>query len=282
MIQYHIYPGGKKRIVTFSYDDGHPNDERLAALFNSYGVKATFHLNGCNYTNCSDKELERLRKIYEGHEISCHTFSHGWPARMPHASLAAEVIRDRQILEQLAGYPVVGMSYPSGSYSSEVISVLDSCGIVYSRTTKSTKNFYLPENPLEWHPSCHHRDALELCDRFLENIDSEWTHPLFYIWGHSHELRSDADWEHIEEILRRIGKNDKIWYATNIEIHDYTVAQKQLRISLDERIFINPTAIDLWVEKDKKMIIRIPAGETVVLGDSPTSPCLPTSWVTKA
>lgn len=266
MIQYHVYPGGKKRIVTFSYDDGHPNDERLAALFNSYGVKATFHLNGRNYLNITREEALRLRGIYEGHEISCHTLSHGWPSRMPKASLVNEVAEDRRILERLAGYPVVGMSYPSGSYSDDAVAVLDACGIVYSRTTKSTKNFFLPDNPLEWHPSCHHRDALELCGRFLENLDSEWTHPLFYIWGHSHELRCDADWEHMEEILRRIANNDKIWYATNIEIYDYTAAQKQLRISMDETVFTNPTAIDVWVEKDKTEIIRIPAGKTVRLG----------------
>ena len=38
MIQYHVYPGGKKRIVTFSYDDGHENDARLIELFNYFGI----------------------------------------------------------------------------------------------------------------------------------------------------------------------------------------------------------------------------------------------------
>ena len=44
MIQFHVYPGGKKRIVTFSYDDGHPNDVRRIELFDKYAVKGTFHL----------------------------------------------------------------------------------------------------------------------------------------------------------------------------------------------------------------------------------------------
>ena len=270
MIEFNVFPGGKRRIVTFSYDDGHFNDERLIEMFDKYGVKATFHLNGEKYLDKTDNELEKIRELYKNHEISCHTVHHGRPEFIPSASFAAEVLEDRKILERIAGYPVLGMSYPNGTYSADTLNVLKACGIIYSRTTKSTGNFTMPQDFIEWHPTCHHRDALALCDKFLEDIDSPWTHPLFYIWGHSHELRSDADWEHIEEILRRIGKNDKIWYATNIEIHDYMTAQKQLRISLDERIFINPTAIDLWVEKDKKMIIRIPAGETVVLGDSPT------------
>ena len=34
---------GKKKAVTFSYDDGVEQDRRLIALFNKYGMKATFN-----------------------------------------------------------------------------------------------------------------------------------------------------------------------------------------------------------------------------------------------
>ena len=45
MIQFNIFPGGVRRVVTFSYDDGCDNDARLIELFNKYGVKGSFHLN---------------------------------------------------------------------------------------------------------------------------------------------------------------------------------------------------------------------------------------------
>lgn len=260
MIQYHVYPGGKKRIVTFSYDDGHPNDERLIEMFNKYGVKGTFHLNA---VPDGDAECARLREMYSGHEISCHTLQHGWPDRMPPASLVGEVMKNRAALEKIAGYPVCGMSYPSGAYSREAIGVFRACGIVYSRTVVSNMNFCLPEDFLEWHPTCHHNAALGLCDRFLENLDSQWVHPLFYIWGHSHELRTESDWEMIENILKKLAGNGKIWYATNMEIYRYITAQKMLEISADEKTFFNPTAIDVWVERDKRDIIKIPAGKSV-------------------
>ena len=48
MIQFHVYPGGLKRIVTFSFDDGSQNDVRLISLFDKYRLKATFHLIGKN------------------------------------------------------------------------------------------------------------------------------------------------------------------------------------------------------------------------------------------
>ncbi len=265
MIQFHIYPGGKRRILTFSYDDGSANDERLLGLFNQYGVKATFHINGLWWDNCASEEQKaEFAKRYEGHEVSCHTYTHGWPSRMPSASLVEEVMKDRKVLEAIVGYPVIGMSYPSGSYNDKVADIMRACGIVYSRTVDATMDFNLPEDFMKWHPSCHHRRAMELCGQFLENIDSQWKKPLFYIWGHSHELRTEEDWAYIEELIKTLSGNDKIWYATNIEIYNYMTAQRQLQISADETVFYNPTATDVWVEKDKKAVICIPAGETII------------------
>ena len=265
MIQFNIYPGGVRRIVTFSYDDGHENDVRLIELFNRYGVKGTFHLNGKKYIGKSDAEIEEIRRIYQGHEISCHTLQHGWPANMADISLVNEIIEDRKILERIAGYPVVGMSYPSGSFSQRAADILSACGILYSRTTTSHQKFSLPENYLFWHPTCHHRDALALCPKFMSSLDSEWTLPLFYIWGHAHELREEADWSYMEEIVKSLAGSEKIWYATNIEYYTYKEAQRALLVSADETLFFNPTATDVWVEKDKKEVICIPAGKTLCL-----------------
>lgn len=265
MIQFHVYPNGLRRIVTFSYDDGNIKDKRLIGLFNKYNVKATFHLNGINYAGKSDTELEEVREMYRGHEISCHTLRHGWPARMPNVSVVNEVMEDRRILEKIAGYPVCGMSYPSGSYNEIVLNILNSCGIVYSRTVKSTGRFLLPDNFLEWRPTCHHKDAAALCDDFLQKLDSQWAHPLFYIWGHSHEFKTEEDWAYMERLLEQLSGNDKIWYATNMEIYRYMTAQQSLVISADENIFYNPSDTTVWVEKNKQDIIKIPAGETVRL-----------------
>ena len=70
MLQFHIYPGGKKRIVTFSYDDGSGNDPRLIELFNKYGVKATFHLNTRVFEKMTDEgEKKAFVDRYIGHEV---------------------------------------------------------------------------------------------------------------------------------------------------------------------------------------------------------------------
>jgi hypothetical protein len=67
----------------------------------------------------------------------------------------------------------------------------------------------------------------------------------------------------MEKLVKTVAGSEKIWYATNIEIYEYMTAQRALKVSADEKIFYNPTATDVWVEKDKKQIICIPAGKTV-------------------
>jgi hypothetical protein len=41
------------------------------------------------------------------------------------------------------------------------------------------------------------------------------------------------------------------------------MAQRALYVSADETHFYNPSAIDVWVEKNRSEIICIPAGKTV-------------------
>ncbi|MBR6603067.1 MAG: polysaccharide deacetylase family protein [Clostridia bacterium] len=266
MIQFNLFPGGVRRVVTFSYDDGSENDVRLVELFNKYGVKGSFHLNAGKYKDMGDEELDAIEKLYIGHEISCHTVNHGWLTRMPYATATRQVLEDRMILEKIAKYPVRGMSYPSGDYNEKVCEILSACGIEYSRTTKATMGATeLPEKPLMWHPTCHHKDALPIAEKFMEELDSQWRRPLLYIWGHAHELRTEDDWAYMEKLVSTLARSEKIWYATNIEIIDYMNALRMLRISADEKILQNPTGIDLWVELDKKENIKIPAGETVRL-----------------
>lgn len=264
MIRYNVFPGGKKRCVTFSYDDGCDNDARLIELLNKYGMKGTFHLNGINYLGYSDEQLKEVGKIYEGHEVSCHTYSHCYPTLMPGQSLVREIMEDRYVLEKIAGYPMKGLSYPAGSCSDEVAQTMRACGMHYGRTTKSTAGFLMPQNFLMWDPTCHHADARELCEKYVKLIDSFITWPLFYIWGHSSEFRTEEQWQEFEDVLKRLAETEKIWYATNGEIVRYTQAQRMLEITADESVIYNPSVMTVWIEKDKQ-IVEIPGGSTVTL-----------------
>jgi peptidoglycan/xylan/chitin deacetylase (PgdA/CDA1 family) len=215
----------------------------------------------------TEAEMDAYRARYAGHEIACHTVTHGWPARMPLQSVTNETMEDRRILEKLAGYPTLGMSYPSGSYSDEAVMAMQACGILYSRTVKSHKSFVLPEDFMRWNPTCHHNDArlMTLLETF-KTVNRELR--LMYVWGHSYEFDNNQNWEVIEKFCEEAGGNPEIWYATNIEIYDYVQAYQRLQFDVNMTRAYNPSVIPVWVALESWPINRtdtycIMPGETV-------------------
>lgn len=265
MIRFDRFPGGTCFALTLSYDDGRDHDRRLVEIMNKYGIKGSFHLNSSRIgavENCVTPE--EMPELYKNHEISCHGVYHYSVNTLPPQNVILELLEDRKALENIAGYPVRGMSYANGGYSDEAISALKNCGIVYSRTTAATHGFGIPEDFMKWHPTCHHRDCIEDGKRFLAAIERGYVPFLrvFYVWGHSYEFANENNWELIEEFCKMMSGNDKIWYATNIEIYEYIMAQKALIISADNTIVRNPTDITVWFSK-KGVTYSVKPGETI-------------------
>ncbi len=282
MIYRNLFPGGKSRALTLSYDDGVGQDIRLMDILRAHGMKATFNLDsgkmGVGGVRADGVEVRRLlpeevKEAYLGFEIAVHGYTHPFLTLMPKDMTAREVAKDREGLEKLAGYPVRGMAYPYGAYHRELMAQLREMGIVYARTANSTGGFSLPEDFLAWHPTCHHNDRNldELCDRFL-NEKTYNPFRTFYLWGHSYEFDADKNWEVIERFCDRMAGHDDIWYATNIEIYDYIDAARRLVSSCDGTILYNPSALDVWVTKNGSLWspgekLCVPAGKTVVCGE---------------
>lgn len=265
-----VYPGGLKKALTFSYDDGQIFDRRLAELLRSHGMKGTFHLNSgmldAHSGNDTFVGTEELKDIYAGHEIACHGVQHRNPAMLTRQQLVLEIQDDRRALEKLTGRMVQGMSYAFGSYNQEVIEVARSLGIKYSRTVNSTRGFFPPADFMQWHPTCHHNDKLlELGDSFL-NVADYYELPLMYVWGHSFEFGRSGDWSVIETFTEKMAGKDDIWYAANIEIYTYINASRQQEFSADGLTMYNPTAISIWVST-KEGILEVRPGETKYIGE---------------
>ncbi|MEA4824983.1 MAG: polysaccharide deacetylase family protein [Clostridiaceae bacterium] len=257
------YPEGKRRAMTFSYDDGREYDRKLARIFDENGLRASFHLNSAFLgTRESYLTPEELPKLFKNHEISVHTATHPWLTAHSNESILREVMEDRRTLEAAAGYPVRGMSYPFGDYDERVISVLRACGIVCSRTVLATNKFTLPADFLMWHPTCHHNGPLnELLDTFLK-VNSYTTLRCFFIWGHSYEFNNNGNWNLIEEFAKRASGDPDTWYATNIEIYDYVTAVRSIQFGVDDKLIHNPSALDVWVTADNEPV-KISSGQTV-------------------
>ena len=282
MIYRNLFPGGKSKAVTLSYDDGVGQDIRLMDILRDHKMKATFNLDsgkmGVGGVRDDGVEVRRLlpeeaKEAYLGFEVAVHGYTHPFLTLMPKDMMAREIAKDREELEKLTGYPVRGMAYPYGAYNDGVIAQLREMGIVYARTTKSTGSFALPQDFLAWHPTCHHNaeNLEELCERFLKD-KSYNSHKVFYLWGHSYEFDADRNWDVIERFCDRMAGQADVWYASNIEIYEYIDASRRLVSSCDGRILYNPSALDVWVTKNGSLWtpgekLCIPAGKVIDCGE---------------
>ncbi len=276
------FPVGRDRALTFSYDDGVRSDAHLVEILNRHGMKGTFNLDSGRYADQkgmspSGKPSRAMTReqasalFADGrHEVAVHTLTHPWLETLPPSAATYEVLTDRINLEEQFGRMVRGMAYPFGTYSDGVVDVLKACGIVYARTTISTEKFKMPTDWLRLPTTCHHKNPrlMELAREFVEKPERSSPY-LFYLWGHTYEFDDDNNWNVIEEFTDFMGgREDKIWYATNIEIYEYTKAYEQLIWSADASTVYNPTNIPLWLSYHYETILCVQPGQTLCLAEN--------------
>lgn len=271
-----LFPGGRKRALTFSYDDAVTQDVRLIEMLNRHGMKGTFNINtgllGTESLHMQEDRTvthnklrrEQIPEIYAGHELAVHGLTHLDMALVDGATAAYEIAADRKNIEDIVKAPVRGLAYPFGTYNESLVSLLQSMGTAYARTVRSTHDFSLPENFLLWHPTCHHDDEqlFALAERFMEPEPKKYRGPrLFYVWGHSYEFDVRENWQRMEEFLEKMAGKEDVWYVSNIEICDYVTAAGRLRYSASGRYIENPSAQDVWLYLDGRTVV-CPAGGT--------------------
>ena len=265
-MQY-TYPQGKTLALTFSYDDGHVFDRQLIEIFNRYGMKGTFHLNSGRLGSAGHHgafvNREELTKLYAMHEVACHGVEHKDPLLLSEQELFLEYSEDRRTLEELTCGFVQGLSYAYGRYQEKTKHMAAAVGLKYSRTVCSTHDFMLPADFLEWHPTCHFNDPMlmELGKNLLDSPPHREM-PLLYVWGHSYEFDRDGTWGRMEEFCKMMAGQDKVWYATNLEICEYVNALRSLEYSADGMGVYNPSAIPVWKKDGERLIVLEPGKVT--------------------
>lgn len=246
----YCFPEGKFKALTMSYDDGNVADRRLVSIFNQYGIKGTFNLNyGLTKDGMQDRiDPDEVGVLYKGHEVATHTAYHPTMGRCPLIYVAEEIRTDREGLEELTGNVVRGHAYPNASYNKEIEELLKKLGIVYGRVGTSNPNFELPKNPMEWQPTCHHKDPkLMEYGQYLVDFKAAQYLRLMYVWGHSYEFDRVGNWYVIEEFCKLMGGKKDIWYATNIEIIDYMEVLNRLQFTAKCDGVFNPSATSAWL-----------------------------------
>ena len=225
---------GKKKALTFSYDDGVTQD--IVELFNKYGIKGTFNINSeklghrgtlerNGVTVSFDKVASAdVRHIYAGHEVAVHTLTHPLLPTLDDGEVLRQVDEDRLNLSELVGYEVKGMAYPGGGVNCDerVAKIIkENTPIKYARTITVTKSFEPYPDLYQYKGTVYHHEnfdeMIELGKRFV-SLKAD-TPSVFYIWGHSFEFDIYPErWAMMDEFLKMMGGREDIFYGTNLEV----------------------------------------------------------------
>ena len=246
------WPEGKMKALTGSFDDGTANYELekwLVDVFRENGIKATFALPGGALTESS---MEQYKALYEGFEVASHTENHSYYGNVSPARYIDETLYDIEKLSKIAPDGTVhGMAYPNGgSPEEEQKTLLREIGILYGRSTCSTRTFNLPDDFYNWNPTCFQNNISELeadAQKFIALSPSSMQ--LMYVWGHSYQL-NDSNKARTEAVYQSLGGRSDIWYATNIEVVNYLTAAESLITGTDESGNVtayNPSDLSVYI-----------------------------------
>ena len=278
-MNYMLFPGGKNKALTLSYDDGVQQDIRFIEILDKYGIKCTFNINSYSFEeeerSYAEGQIHRRmakreatevysKAIANGHEVATHGYSHPFLDKIPREMASYEIVEDRRVLEDMFGTIIKGHAYPYGTTSGQVVEVLRNCGILYARTTAATKRFDIPTDWLRLPSTCHHNapELMQLADQFL-NEPFRYPHPrLFYLWGHTYEFETNNNWDVIEKFAEKIGNRGDIWYANNMQVYQYVEAYRALEFSANGNIVHNPSSLTVWFLSGNATV-KVAPGETI-------------------
>lgn len=119
------FPGGLSKALSFTFDDGSEQDERLVGLLAENGLLATFNLNmgllppddSFDFSTLDravfpaadwcQRRMSRaaIGRVFaeSGMELACHGYLHADLSKLDDEGVLWEIMRDRAALEELTG-----------------------------------------------------------------------------------------------------------------------------------------------------------------------------------
>jgi peptidoglycan/xylan/chitin deacetylase (PgdA/CDA1 family) len=265
-----VYPNGNHKALIMSYDDGLDDDIALAQLFDRYGIIGTFHLNSglldtrAIWNEGKPNEIlqtylskDTLVHVFKNHEIAVHGTYHKALAGLSDKEILEEINVDIENLTILSDRKISSMAYAFGSTNDHVAEVIGTTPLTNARTVKPSYNFELPQDYYLWNPTCHDSEALEYLEAYI-SLDSP-SLSLFYVWGHSWELRDTLRNQNILKFCNKIGDRDDIWYTGAGNFADYHASLKALEIGPQQ--IVNPEGNGVVYYREKGQLKSLDPGQ---------------------
>ncbi|MBR5291072.1 MAG: polysaccharide deacetylase family protein [Erysipelotrichaceae bacterium] len=226
-----LYPGGKAKAFNITYDDGVLQDERFVALLNKYGIKGTFNLNSelmqneFSWTHPNGMQVKRLsvekvKHLYDGHEVASHTLTHPYMYNLSDGELYHQLKSDKENLEKLFEREIKGFAVPFDYYDDRIAECAKACGFAYARKSEFTNSFKPCSDSYHWKTGIYHIDD-NLTNFVADFLNTEEELAVCQIVGHSYDLDAENLWGTMELICAAVSKCDDIWFCTNAELVEF-------------------------------------------------------------
>lgn len=229
------------KIITTSWDDGHPLDFRIAELLYKYNLPGTFYIPKHNGKQVMISEGQ-IRELAGTFEVGGHTLNHILLRTASEKVLEEEIRGCYNWLEDVLGYTPVSFCFPGGSFSKASLAAVFRYGYKLARTTELLSTATIPPDCLlptslqvfehsnvtytkhlakrgKWkrlgakllrYPST---DLVTLTSQYLDKIEEDGGG--FHLWGHSWEIEAFGLWNKLEELLRLLAARKDFAFVSN-------------------------------------------------------------------
>ena len=100
----------------------------ILRLLAEYEIRSTFFVLGW----VAEREPKLVRDIAEaGHEVACHGYGHILPMQLTPVQFRDDILRARQVLQEVSGQEIIGYRAPSFSIDRKRLAILEECGFRY-------------------------------------------------------------------------------------------------------------------------------------------------------
>lgn len=234
-------PSGPRRIVTTSWDDGHPSEVRVAEVLRRHGIAATMYVpSRCDRAVCDRAGLRRLLDL--GCELGGHTLTHARLEALPEAEALRELVDGKAWLEDACGQEASSFAYTWGRGPRRVRELVRRAGFARARTTRGLRTDWggdpmcIPVT-VQLYPhgrGVHLRHALkegnwpglaswggmglpagplDVLARAVERVERHGG--VVHLWGHGWEVEEQGLWSLLDQAAALLGGRAGWEYLTN-------------------------------------------------------------------
>jgi peptidoglycan/xylan/chitin deacetylase (PgdA/CDA1 family) len=232
------------KIITTSWDDGHPKDFLISELLDKYNLKGTFYIPKEN----PEHQLmtgEQVYSLSKNNEIGGHTLHHIRLTNQAPEIVKSEVEGCYAWLQNILKEDPVSFCFPRGAYNDDIVACVQRAGFKIARTTRllsvnesitgnlipttiqvyeHSRTTYLKHlikrlnfrSLFLWMRSADEADILKLTDYYINYIIDH--DGCFHLWGHSWEIEEFELWKKLELIFQHISNIPGFKYVPNKEL----------------------------------------------------------------